>query len=77
MISHIKDVETFDKFKNAILSSVDINEEAEVYISSAKAVLMKDNFDDAEMLKETLLSEGHAGLTEYVMESSDDAEDDI
>lgn len=38
---------------------------------------MKDNFDDAEMLKETLLSEGHAGLTEYVMESSDDAEDDI
>ena len=41
------------------------------------AVLMKDNFDDAEMLKETLLSEGHAGLTEYVMESSDDAEDDI
>lgn len=42
VISHIKDVETFDKFKNAILSSVDINEEAEVYISSAKAVLMKD-----------------------------------
>ena len=41
------------------------------------AVLMKDNFDDTEMLKETLLSEGHAGLTEYVMESSDDAEDDI
>ena len=42
VISHIKDVETFDKFKNAILSSVDIKEEAEVYISSAKAVLMKD-----------------------------------
>lgn len=42
VISHIKDVETFDKFKNAILSSVDINKEAEVYISSAKAVLMKN-----------------------------------
>lgn len=40
------------------------------------AVLMKDNFDDAEMLKETLLSEGHAGLTEFKVES-DDAEDDI
>ena len=40
------------------------------------AVLMKDNFDDAELLKETLLSEGHAGLTEFKVES-DDAEDDI
>ena len=40
------------------------------------AVLMKDNFDVAELLKETLLSEGHAGLTEFKVES-DDAEDDI
>ena len=40
------------------------------------AVLMKDNIDDAEMLKETLLSEGHAGLTEFKTES-DDSEDDI
>ena len=46
----------------------------------AKAILQyiekKDNFDDAELLKETLLSEGHAGLTEFKVES-DDAEDDI
>ena len=41
MISHIKDVEKFDKFKNAKLSSVDIDKDADVYISSAKAVLMK------------------------------------
>lgn len=40
------------------------------------AVLMKDNFDDMNMLKETLLSEGHAGLTEFAA-VSDDAEDDI
>ncbi|MCG4880086.1 Cna B-type domain-containing protein [Amedibacillus dolichus] len=42
VISHIKDVETFDKFENAILSSVDIKEKAGVYVSSAKAVLMED-----------------------------------
>ncbi len=41
------------------------------------AVLMKDNFDDPEVLKETLLSEGHAGLTEYVVAAVDDADDDI
>lgn len=39
------------------------------------AVLMKDNFDDKEMLKETILSEGHAGLTEFVMETDDDDDD--
>ncbi|MEG0329920.1 PTS sugar transporter subunit IIA [Anaerorhabdus sp.] len=40
------------------------------------AVLMKDNIDDKEVLKETLLSEGHAGLMEFkaVVE---DCEDDI
>ena len=42
VISHIKDVEKFDKFKNAKLSSVDIDKDADVYISSAKAVLMKN-----------------------------------
>ena len=42
VISHIKDVETFDKFKKAKLSSVDIDKDADVYISSAKAVLMKN-----------------------------------
>lgn len=41
------------------------------------AVLMKDNFDDPDVLKETLLSEGHAGLTEYVVAAVDDADDDI
>lgn len=40
------------------------------------AVLMKDNFDDMAMLKETILSEGHAGLMEFAT-VSDDAEDDI
>ena len=41
------------------------------------AVLMKDNFDDPDVLKETLLSEGHAGLTEYVVAAVDAADDDI
>lgn len=39
------------------------------------AVLMKDNFDDMSVLKETLLSEGHAGLTEFVTVSDDDDDD--
>lgn len=42
VISHIKDIDIYDKFKNAILSSVDIKEDAGVYVSSAKAVLMED-----------------------------------
>ena len=40
------------------------------------AVLMKDNFDDLAVLKETILSEGHAGMTEFVT-TSDDSDDDI
>lgn len=40
------------------------------------AVLMKDNMDDKEMLKETLLSEGHAGLMEF-KPVAEDSEDDI
>ena len=40
------------------------------------AVLMKDNFDDLNVLKETILSEGHAGMTEFST-TADDADDDI
>ena len=39
------------------------------------AVLMKDNFDDMNALKETLLSEGKAGLTEFVVAANDDEDD--
>ena len=38
------------------------------------AVLMKDNMD-RDALKETLLSEGRAGLCEFVTESNDDDDD--
>ena len=41
------------------------------------AVLMKDNFDDLAALKEVLLSEGRMGLTDFVVESKDDDEDDL
>ena len=41
------------------------------------AVLMKDNFDDLAALKEVLLSEGRMGLTDFVVESNDDDEDDL
>lgn len=36
---------------------------------------MKDNFDDMNALKETLLSEGKAGLTEFVVAANDDEDD--
>lgn len=39
------------------------------------AVLMKDNFDDLQVLKETLLSEGRTGLTDFVVETEDDDEE--
>lgn len=39
------------------------------------AVLMKDNFDDMDALKETLLSEGRSGLTDFVVQQDDDDED--
>lgn len=40
------------------------------------AILMKDNIDDLESLKETILSEGHTGLMEFKAQS-DESEDDI
>jgi PTS system N-acetylgalactosamine-specific IIA component len=39
------------------------------------AVLMKDNVDDVKDLKDTLLSEGKSGLTEFVTKSDDDEDD--
>ena len=39
------------------------------------AVLMKDNFDDLNALKETLLSEGRSGLTDFVVSQEDEEED--
>lgn len=39
------------------------------------AVLMKDNFDDLSVLKDALLSEGKAGLTEFVVANNDDEDD--
>ena len=41
------------------------------------AVLMKDNFDDVKDLADTLLSEGKAGLTQFVVASNDDEDDDL
>ena len=42
------------------------------------AVLMKDNFDDMELLKQTILSEGHAGLCDFnVNGGSDDDDEDL
>ena len=41
------------------------------------AVLMKDNFDDLNVLKETLLSEGRNGLVEFEVASDDDEDDDL
>ncbi len=39
------------------------------------AVLMKDHLDDLSLLKDTLLSEGKAGLTEFVVKGNDDEDD--
>ena len=39
------------------------------------AVLMKDNFDDLDMLKETLLSEGRSGLVDFATDDDDDDDD--
>ena len=39
------------------------------------AVLMKDNFDDMDALKDTLLNEGRTGLTDFVVQQDDDDED--
>ena len=39
------------------------------------AVLMKDNFDNVQDLKDTLLSEGRSGLTDFVVASDDEDED--
>ena len=39
------------------------------------AVLMKDNFDNVQDLKDTLLSEGRTGLTDFTVASDDDDED--
>lgn len=41
------------------------------------AVLMKDNFDDLSALKDTLLSEGRAGITDFSVDSDDDDDDDL
>ncbi len=41
------------------------------------AVLMKDNFDDLSVLKETLLSEGRSGITDFSVEASEDDDDDL
>ena len=37
--------------------------------------LMKDNFDNVQDLKDTLLSEGRTGLTDFTVASDDDDED--
>ena len=39
-------------------------------------LLYTSNFDDLNVLKETILSEGHAGMTEFST-AADDADDDI
>lgn len=39
------------------------------------AVLMKDNFDDLSLLKETLLSEGRNGLVDFATDDDDDDDD--
>lgn len=39
------------------------------------AVLMKDNFDDLDALKETLLSEGRSGLVDFATDDDDDDDD--
>ena len=36
---------------------------------------MKDNFDNVQDLKDTLLSEGRSGLTDFVVASDDEDED--
>jgi PTS system N-acetylgalactosamine-specific IIA component len=41
------------------------------------AVLMKDNFDDMDVLAETLLSEGRSGLTRFTVDSDSDDDDEI
>lgn len=39
------------------------------------AVLMKDNFDNVQDLKDTLLSEGRTGITDFAVTAQDDDED--
>ena len=39
------------------------------------AVLMKDNFDHVQDLKDTLLSEGRSGLTDFTVSQEDEDED--
>ena len=39
------------------------------------AVLMKDNFDNVQDLKDTLSNEGRTGLTDFTVASDDDDED--
>lgn len=41
------------------------------------AVLMKDNFDSVLDLKDTLLSEGRTGLTDFTVASDDDEDEDL
>ena len=36
---------------------------------------MKDNFDNVQDLKDTLLNEGRTGLTDFTVASDDDDED--
>jgi len=42
------------------------------------AVIMKDNIDDRNMLKEIILNEARNAITEFVVETpADDSDDDI
>ena len=41
------------------------------------AVIMKDNMDDMEMLKETILSEAKNAIEEFKTVAEEDNEDDI
>ena len=41
------------------------------------AVIMKDNLDDLDMLKETILGEAKNAISEFVVEAGNDSDDDI
>ena len=41
------------------------------------AVLMKDNFDNVKDLSSVLISEGTAGITEFVVAAADDEDEDL
>ena len=53
----------------------DIQEHLKQLPAEPGVYLMKDKFDNVQDLKDTLLSEGRTGLTDFTVASDDDDED--